>query len=129
MRDRFGPSCLMAHGCRECRKVLRATFARVGQVGVLLRCHWAKTAPFPPRLPLSFHTHTQPLNNDNNDQDGYYRIFLAVADQFNGNTLNDSISQLKSLFGGGTAPGIGLYGLKRAAELEKSLCCLQHSFL
>lgn len=66
-------------------------FARVGQVGVLLRCYWPKTEPFPPRLPLSFLAHTQPLNNDNNDQDGYYRIFLAVADQFNGNNLDGVI--------------------------------------
>lgn len=65
-------------------------------------CHWTNAIPFPPWLPLSFHTHAQPLNNDNNDQDGYYRILLAVAKhQFHGSTQNCDFPLFKSCVGHG----------------------------
>lgn len=64
------------------------------------RYHWTNTVLFPPWLPLSFHTHAQSLNNDNNDQDGYYRILLAVANhEFHGSTQNCDFVVFKSLVG------------------------------
>lgn len=101
-KDRLVNRARALWGTRPAGTGLSTTFARVCQVGVFWHCHWTNSVPFPPCLPLSFHTHTQPLNNDNNDQDGYYTIFLAVADyKFHGNTPNCSFSQFKSPVGGG----------------------------
>lgn len=57
---------------------------------------------FLPGFRFLFLRDAQPLNNDNNDQDGYYGVLLAVADHhFHGSAQNCDFSQFKSLVGAG----------------------------
>lgn len=73
---------------RQFSTIMHSTFALVFRMGVFQLFHWSNT--FLSSLSsASFHTHAQPLNNDTNDQDGYYRILFALANyQFHGGAQN-----------------------------------------